>query len=67
MPFACPIQSGVIPDSIVNIASSSSFGWGVFSNLFDARLNFMSCCGVGPLIHDKYWHNTRCVSEYVCV
>ena len=54
------LQTGLIPDSVVDIATSSEFGWGVFSSLFDVRLNFMSCCGIGPLIHDEYWLKVRC-------
>ena len=31
--------------------------------MLDFRLNFMCCCGVGPLIHDTYWLNVRCGEE----
>ena len=48
-------QTGSLPNSIVDIASLTSY-----NSLLDFRLNFMCCCGVGPLIHDQYWLNVRC-------
>ena len=45
------MQSGSLPESIVD-GLEAALGTLTF---FDARLNFMSCCGVGPLLHDPYF------------
>ena len=48
-------QTGTIPASAVRSeALTSGYGSGL-----DLRLNFMSCCGIGPLVHDPYWLDVR--------
>ena len=49
--------TGVIPDSITNIITVVFSS--VFQSVLDVRLNFLCCCGVGPLVHDPYYVNIR--------
>jgi hypothetical protein len=50
------MQSGTIPESIANVFKGAN------SNILasvDLRLNFLSCCGIGPLIQDYFFWNVR--------
>ena len=53
------MQSGSLPDSIVD-GLMAALGTLAF---FDARLNFMCCCGVGTLLHDPYFTLVRCSNQ----
>ena len=41
-------QSGSLPSDIASVVSLTEY-----SGLLDTRLNFMCCCGVGPLIRAR--------------
>ena len=43
------MQSGSLPSDIASVMSLTGY-----SGMLDIRLNFMCCCGVGPLIGDVY-------------
>ena len=51
----CCSQTGSIPNGATSIAALTSY-----NSYFDVRLNFMSCCGIGPLVRDfPYFTNVR--------
>ncbi len=50
--------TGSIPDSVMN-----SEGLELYSSLLDLRFTFMSCCSIGPLIHDGDYKNARSEEE----
>ena len=42
-------QTGSLPSDIASVLSLTGY-----SGLLDTRLNFMCCCGVGPLLYGEY-------------
>lgn len=47
-------QTGTLPNNILD-----AYALTTDAGMLDLRLNYMSCCGVGPLIHDPGWTNYR--------
>ena len=54
-PASFASQTGSLPNSLANVTALQTY-----NSLLDFRLNYMCCCGVGPLRHDPYWNNVRC-------
>ena len=47
-------QTGTLPDDILDVHALTTD-----ASMLDLRLNLISCCGVGPLIHDPGWITFR--------